>query len=264
MRADETSWPYPNPGGDEPDWAAGDGQPSWPADGIRQDWAAGDDRWARPGSSGPSLPYGDDHPSWPAGGNGQDWPRADGGPAAPRREPAAQMHHDPGVPMAPPPPPVSRVRVQATGEPDRSQQRSGPRGAADPAGAPYYEVAFGEGRVQVLVPPADQDYPADVRAGTGEMPQLAAQNPAELLDPVRQDTSAFRDADSVRLAERILSDADSQATGIKQQAMDQANAIRESAEREAEEVRKHAAYQADSLRGAEQQAEEIRRQAAEQ
>ena len=176
------------------------------------------------------------------------------------------MHHDPRVPMAPPPPaaPVSRVRVPASGEPDGAHLRSGPQGAAGPAGAPYYEVAYGEGRVQVLVPSADQDYPSDVRAGTREMPQLAAQSPAELLDPVRQDAGAFRDADSVRLAERILADADSQATGIKQQALDHANAIRDAAEREAEEVRQQAAYQADALRGAEQEAEEIRRQAAEQ
>src|SRR5215831_3084338 len=158
MRADETSWPYHNPGGDEPDWTAGDGHSSWPGDGNGQDWTAGDDSWPANGNgqewtagddnwpvngngNGQNWPYGEDHPSYPAGGNGQDWPRADGGPAAPRREPAAQMHHDPGVRMAPPPPPVSRFRVQATGEPDRSQQRSGPRGAADPAGAPYYEVA---------------------------------------------------------------------------------------------------------------------------
>ena len=58
MRADETSWPYNNPGGDEPDWAAGDGHPSWPASGNGQDWTAGDD-------------------SWPANGNGQDWTAGD-------------------------------------------------------------------------------------------------------------------------------------------------------------------------------------------
>ena len=238
MRADETSWPYPNPGGDEPDWAAGDGQPSWPGDGngqdwtagddswpaggnaqdwtagddnwpgngqdwpygedhpsypaggIRQDWAASDASWAGPGNAGPSWPYGEDHPSWPAGGNAQDWPRADGGPAAPRREPAAAMHHDPRVPTATPPAPVARVRVPADGGPDGAQQRPGPRGAAGPPGAPYYEVAFGEGRVQVLVPPADQDYPSGVRAGTGQMPRLAPEGPAEMLDPVGQDTRA--------------------------------------------------------------------------
>src|SRR5215472_4982905 len=223
MRADETSWPYNNPGGDEPDWAAGDGHPGWPADGNGQDWrygedhpsspvggagqnwTAGDDSWPVNGN-GPAWPYGDDHPSWPAGGNTQDWPRADGGPAAPRREPAAAMHHDPRMPMAPPPPaPVARVRVPGGGDPDGGQ-RPGPQGMAGPAGAPYYEVAFGEGRVQVLVP--DQDYPSDARAGMGEMPQAMAPGPAELLDPVRQDPGGFRDADSVRLAERILADAD--------------------------------------------------------
>ncbi len=45
MRADETSWPYNDPGGDEPDWATGDGHPSWPANGNGQDWTAGDDSW---------------------------------------------------------------------------------------------------------------------------------------------------------------------------------------------------------------------------
>src|SRR6266550_2389583 len=271
MRADETSWPYNNPGGDEPDWAAGDGHPSWPASGDGQDWTAGDDNWTAgddnwPGSgNGQDWPYGEDHPSWPAGGNTQDWPRAGGGPATPRREPAAALHHDPRVPTAPPPPaaPVARVRVPANGGPDGAQQRPAPRGAGR-AEAPYYEVAFGEGRVQVLVPSDDQDSPAGVRPGTGEMPQLAVEDPAELLDPVRRDPGGFRDADSVRLAERILADADSQAAGIKQQALDHANAIREAAEQEAEEVRRQAAFQADSLRGAEQEAEQIRRQAAEQ
>src|SRR6478609_6947655 len=138
MRADETSWPYNNPGGDEPDWAAGDGHPSWPANGNGQNWTAGDDSWPVNGN-GPGWPYGEDHPSWPAGGNTQDWPRAGGAPAAPRREPAAQMHHDPRLPMAPPPAaaPVSRVRVPASGEPDGAHLRSRPQGAAGPAGAPY-------------------------------------------------------------------------------------------------------------------------------
>ena len=69
-------------------------------------------------------------------------------------------------------------------------------------------------------------------------------------------------SDSVRLAERILSDADEQAAGIKQEAWEQANAIREAAEREAEEIRRQSAYQAEALREAEREAEEIRRQAA--
>src|SRR5690349_6158444 len=235
MRADETSWPYNNPGGDEPDWAAGDGHPSWPANGNGQDWTAGDDSWPANGNgqdwtagddswpvngngNAQDWPYGEDHPSWPAGGNTQDWPRAGGGPVPSRREPAAALHHDPRVPTAPPAAPVARVRVPANGGPEGVQQRPGPRGAG-PAEAPYYEVAFGEGRVQVLVPSADQDFPAGVRPDTGEMPQLAVQDPAELLDPVRRDSGGFQDADSVRLAERILADADSQAAEIKQQAL---------------------------------------------
>ncbi|MFI5081752.1 MAG: hypothetical protein ACHQCE_11815, partial [Streptosporangiales bacterium] len=312
MRADETSWPYNNPGGDEPDWAAGDGHPSWPANGNGQDWTAGDDSWPANGNgqdwtagddswpvngngngqdwpygedhpsypangngqdwtagddrwpangNGPAWPYGEDHPSWPAGGNTQDWPRAGGGPDMSRREPAAALHHDPRVPTAPPPPgaPVARVRVPANGGQDGAQQRPGPRGAAGPAGAPYYEVAFGEGRVQVLVPSADQDFPSGVRPGTGEMPQLAVEDPAELLDPVRRDSGAFRDADSVRLAERILADADSQAADIKQQALDHANAIRAAAEQEAEDVRRQAAFQAEAIReAATREADELR------
>ena len=93
MRADETSWPYNNPGGDEPDWAAGDGHPaarqrqrpgldhgddSWPANGNGQDWTAGDDSWPVNGNgNGQDWPYGEDHPSYPANGNGQDWTAGD-------------------------------------------------------------------------------------------------------------------------------------------------------------------------------------------
>src|SRR5215470_13430683 len=132
MRADEASWPYGNPGGDEPDWAAGEGHPSWPAEGNGQNWTAGDDSW--PANGNPQdWTAGDD--SWPAGGSAQDWPRADGGPAAPGREPAAAMHHDPRVPTAPPPPAAGRVRVPAGGPgPGGAPQRSGPRDAAGPGG----------------------------------------------------------------------------------------------------------------------------------
>jgi len=93
------------------------------------------------------------------------------------------------------------------------------------------------------------------------MPHLTGERQAELHDPLRQDAGGFQNADSVRLAERILSDADSQAAGIRQEALDQANAIREAAEREADEVRRQAAYQVDAAREAEREAEEIKRQA---
>ena len=85
MRADETSWPYNNPGGDEPDWAAGDGHPSWPANGNGQDWTAGDD-------------------SWPANGDGQDWTAGDdnwpvngNGPASDGFNPSPANFVDPGT-----------------------------------------------------------------------------------------------------------------------------------------------------------------------
>ena len=82
MRADETSWPYHNPGGDEPDWAAGDGHPSWPANGNGQDWTAGDDNWPANGN-GQDWTAGDD--SWPVNGNGnrQDWPYGEDHPSYP-------------------------------------------------------------------------------------------------------------------------------------------------------------------------------------
>ena len=80
MRADETSWPYNNPGGDEPDWAAGDGHPSWPANGNGQNWTAGDDSWPANGN-GQDWTAGDD--SWPVNGNGngQDWPYGEDHPS---------------------------------------------------------------------------------------------------------------------------------------------------------------------------------------
>ncbi|MGN6174640.1 MAG: hypothetical protein ACTHPS_17100 [Streptosporangiaceae bacterium] len=145
--------------------------------------------------------------------------------------------------------PGARMRVPADGGPDGAAQWSGQHaaGAAPPSN---YEVAFGNGPVQVLLPSAGQEWPA----GAGE-------GPAELHDPVQQDAGGFQNADSLRLAERILSDADSQAAGIRQEALDQANAIREAAGREADEVRRQAAYQADAAREAERAAEEIKRQA---
>src|SRR5207344_1529330 len=167
MRADDTSWPYHDPGSDAPDWAAGGngqdwtaGDDSWPG-GNGQDWTAGDDSWSA-GGNPPGWPYGEDHPSWPAGSDHPGWPRAGGGSASQGREPAAALHHDPRSPTAPPPAPVARrVRVPAGGGPEGTQQWSAQPGpAAGTAPPPYYEVAFGEGRVQLLAPSANQDWPA--------------------------------------------------------------------------------------------------------
>jgi hypothetical protein len=75
--------------------------------------------------------------------------------------------------------------------------------------------------------------------------------------------------DPVRLAERILSDADLEAAAIKQQAQGHAAAIRQAAEREAsqvhhaereaEQIRRQAAYQASQIRdAAAREADELR------
>ena len=252
MRAENASWPYNAPGRGDPDWSADNGS----ADDGRPDWTAGDDSWPPNGAS-PGWPYGEDHPSWPASG-GPDWPRADGGSPPRGREPAAAPRHDPRSPTTLPPAPGPRVRVPADGGPDGAAQWSG-QYAAGSAPPSNYEVAFGSGPVQVLLPSAGQEWPAG--ADAGEMPHFAGERPAELHDPGQQDAAGFPNADSVRLAERILSDADSQAAGIRQEALGHANAIREAAEREADEVRRQAAYQVDAAREAERAAEEIKRQA---
>src|SRR5262249_35194144 len=211
-----------------------------------------------------------DHPSWPvssrpdwtADGDHPSWPREGGGSAPRGREPTAAPRHDPRSPTAPPPAPVGRGPVPAGRGPGAAGGGGDPRaarGRGAGAAPPYYEVAVGDGPVQVMLPPTNQEWPAGT--GTGQMPQLSGEGLAELRDPVRQDAAGSRSADSVRLAERILSDADSQAVGIRQEAWDHANAIREAAEREAEDVKRQAAYQADAAREAERQAEEIKRQA---
>ncbi len=75
----------------------------------------------------------------------------------------------------------------------------------------------------------------------------------------------LRNSDSVRVAERILSDADYQAAEIRREASGQATAIREAAEQEAAEIRQQAAAQAVPVReAAEREAAEIRQQAADQ
>jgi hypothetical protein len=237
MRADPAGWPYQDPGGDDPDWTGGGDHPHW---------TSGDDSWPA-GGARPGWPYGEDHPSWPVGRDHPDWPRA-GGSAVPGRE-APAMHYDGRRRAAAPPAPAARVRVPAEDGPDEAQPWSGQQAAAA-----YYDVSAGDGWVQVLLPDAS----------IGQLPQIAASEQAGLLDPVRRDTGGLRGEDSVRLTERILSDADSQAAGIRQEAMEQASAIREAAEREAEEIRRQTAYEADAAREAERKAEELKWQAAEQ
>src|SRR5205809_5163308 len=179
------------PGSDSPPaWPYGEDHPSWPAGSNGPNWTAGDDRWPG-GDNPPAWPYGEDHPSWPAGSDRPDWPRGGGRPASQGREAAAGPQHDPRRPTAPPSAPAARVRVPAGG-PDGTQQWPGQSAMPADAAAPYYEVAFGDGRVQVLLPSASQDWPTGADAGSADMRQLTGEGPAELLDPVRQDAGGFR------------------------------------------------------------------------
>jgi hypothetical protein len=266
MRADPAGWPYQDPGGDDPDWTGGgghrdwtSGDDSWPAGGATSGWPYGEDHPSWPAGEGswrggdgswPSggasagWPYGEDHPSWPAGSGHPDWPGG-GDSALPGREPPT-MHYDGRRPSEP------AAWVPAGDGPEEASQWSGQQVAAAVEAA-YYDVAAGDGRARVLPPCANQDWP-----------QITANEPAELLDPVRRDTGGLRGEDSVRLTERILSDADTQAAAVTQEALDYANAIRQAAEREAEEIKRQAAYEAGAAREAGRQAGELKRQAAEQ
>src|SRR5215469_9450395 len=212
MRADPAGWPYQDPDDDDPGWTGGDGDPGW---------TSGGDGWPPRGAT-PGWPYGEDHPSWPAGSDYHDWPRG-GGSLPSGREPPA-MHYDGHRSPEP------AAWVPAGDRPDESQQWSGQQAAAPGEAAAYYDVAAGHGRARVLPPSDNQDWP-----------QIMANSPAELLDPFRRDTWGLPGEDSVRLTQRILSDADTQAASVRREAMEQAGAIREAAEREAEDIRRQAA-----------------------
>jgi hypothetical protein len=113
----------------------------------------------------------------------------------------------------------------------------------------YYELAFGDGRLQVMLtepPKTGQEWASGMHA-----------RPLEADD--------LRDSDAVRVAERILSDADYQAAEIRRDASTQATAIREAAEQDAAEIRQQASAQTVPVReAAEREAAEIKKQAAEQ
>ena len=193
-------------------------------------WTGDDARVA--GRVTPGWPYGEDHPSWPAGSTGPNWTAGDGGWPAADASPAWPYGEDhPSWPAG-------------------SDHPDWPRGG----GAAYYDVPAEDDWDQILHP----------AASTGQLSQITANGPAEPLDPAWLDTEGLQGEDSLRLTQRILSDADSEAAAITQEALEQASAIREAAEREAEEIRRQAACEADAAREAERVAGELKRQAAEQ
>jgi chemotaxis protein histidine kinase CheA len=134
----------------------------------------------------------------------------------------------------------------------------------DTATQTYYELAFGDGRLQVMLtepPAASQEWATGMHARSVEvLPAAGNQAGAAVWEAVD-----LRNTDAVQVAERILSDADQQAAEMRRQASQQAVAIREAAEQEAAEIKQQASAQAVPVReAAEREAAEIRQQATAQ
>jgi hypothetical protein len=274
----DPGWAYPDTG--QPGWAPGAGgadwpppgtdYPSWPADADQYGWVPGADHPSWPaGAAGPDWPQpGTDYSSWPPGA-GYDWSPDDGGASRPRPEPAVVQHHEQRW-QTPVPVPAPRYEYPYPARPAGGAHTGTGRWSAqlaraqDTATQTYYELAFGDGRLQVMLtepPAASQEW----AAGVHTRPVAVLPAGAEQAAPAGWDTVDLHNADAVRVAERILSDADHQAAGIHREATAQATAIREAAEQEAAEIRQQAAAQAVPVReAAGQAAAEIRQQAAAQ
>jgi hypothetical protein len=259
--AEEPDWPYP----DHPSWPAGrtgrpltPDHPSWPANGLGRPIGYGSPRGAAT-----NFRY-SDHPSWPAsdpgrrvasddrpgrpaagpGGPGAVSARpADEGPGRQQREPAGEspspaMHHGqyPRPPAPHVPPARGRhVRVPAgysgyprpgvpTGE---TPQRGSAQLARNPGLIPqtYYDLAPGDGRPQVVLtemPGGDPGQAAGARSGQ----MVSLPGPGASGGRVSWDTEGYGNPGPVRVAERVLADADQQAAAIRQEAASEAVAIR--------------------------------------
>ena len=235
-------------------------------------WPAGGPRWT---ADHPSMPG--SAPPWPAAGPSS--PRTGGRAAAPRRGTPPELHHDRRSRAAS----VSGISLgrnpvgnwgpsgaPAVSPADRAHWRSA-QFVPTTATQAQYEAAPGDWDQVVLTkaPPArpDRETAWDARGGTF---QLTADAATELASPVALEAAERPNADSVRLAGRILSVADDRAAEIMQQASDraaeitrqasgQAAVIRAAAEQEAAEITRQASGQAAVIRAAaEQEAAELR------
>jgi hypothetical protein len=245
IRAADPRWPatdYPSwPAADHPSFP-GANYPSYP--GADYPSFPGADHPSYPGADHPSFP-GADHPSFPGAGPGWSaadypgWTQSASLSSAPGKPDSAGGWGPPGAPPA--------------GAPGLPYRWTAPVAAT--AGmttqAPH-DGARGDGRFPVG--------PAGALAGTWEpatgpvaraeeILQLAGEEAARLADRVPREAGETRNADSVWLAGRILSDADAQAT-----------AMGAAAEREAAEIKRQAA---EIRAAAEREAAEIKQQAAE-
>lgn len=248
------------PGG-EPDWPDGGGQPSEPAapTPAYNNWVpqpAGQPAGrSAPAPAHQDWPHTPDHPSWPntAIPDHPSWPSTPGGPLRPHREPAHALHHDTGWQAAAPMAPAADARV-ATG-PQRqwqAQQWAAEPAMAGPASQTYYDLALGDSaRIQMVLTEPPGTAPGwGPGPQTGEMLALPPRHPGQPAAPAPWDSEQYRIADSVRLAERTLADADSQAAAIRQDAAIRGAAIQEAAERDAAQTRDEASAEAVAIREA--------------
>jgi hypothetical protein len=283
---DHPSWPYPpdpdpsRPPPRDPDqsWSPPYGDhPSSPQPRVP------DQSWSPPYGEHPSSPQPrvpdqswsppyDDHPSWPYPRvPGPGWQSPAGGSGGPGRESRPVLHHSHDQYghdryMASPSAGAPRVRAQAddsgppatptAATPDTLQRWAAqlPR-TEGPAPQAYYDV----GRLHVVLtePPAN-DWEGATALGTHA--QVVLQFPGEQWTAP---AGPARTEESLRLASRILSDADRQAAEIRQQASAEADAIREAAERDATALRQQARDQDTVIReAAERDAVALTQQAA--
>jgi hypothetical protein len=145
-----------------------------------------------------------------------------------------------------------------TGAHAKGQRWSAQFARAEDTAQTYYELAFGDGRLQVMLtepPEPDQGWATSPHARVVEALPPGGQQ----AGPVGWEAEDLRNSDSVQVAARILADADYQAAEIRRAAAEQSAALREAAEAEAAEIRQRAA---PIREGAELEAAEIREQAA--
>jgi hypothetical protein len=179
------------------------------------------------------------------------------------------QHHEEDW-QTPAPVPATRYEYPYPATPASDAQASTQRWSArlartqDTATQTYYELAFGDGRLQVMLtkpPDVSQEWGRAMNARALEVFPAGG----DQARPASWAAVDLRHGDSVRMAERILADADQHVAEMRHQATAQAAAIREAAEQEAAEIRQQASAQAVPIRdAADREAAEIRQQATTQ
>jgi hypothetical protein len=247
--------------------------PSWPG----ENYPTADDarKPARP-LSGNEGQFGPEHPSWP-GGDQRSQARVIGGSAEPRPVSAFEVHHEPRGRTAPQP--VTPAAGPMPGGPGMGQQTRPPAappgssrhlagatslsaeypaydhpatqhpaaeysGYENPAHQPRHGRDPGGQSQAVLTRDPRGGYEQAASRGT----EIAVDQSGAMADPVRQRVQELWNTDSFRLVERMLSEADDEATKII-----------DTAQYEAAEIRKFAADRAAAtLTSAEREAADLR------